>query len=60
MEEKMYTFQEVADALKASRGSVYRWREAGRIKAVKIGQAYLVAEKELDYIKANGLRPATK
>lgn len=55
MEEKSYTFKEVAIELKASRGSVYRWRNDGKIHAVKVGQNWLVSQEELDRIKTQGL-----
>jgi excisionase family DNA binding protein len=36
--EKLYTIQEVADILKVSKKSVYRYIKSGKLKAKKIGQ----------------------
>jgi excisionase family DNA binding protein len=35
--EQHYTPQEIADKLKVSTKTVYRWIEGGKIKAVKVG-----------------------
>jgi len=45
--EKMYTLTEVIEILKIDRRTFYRWIEAGKMKATKIGRKYAVKESDL-------------
>jgi len=42
MKEAVYTPQEVADALKVSRGTVLRWCRDGTVKAIKAGKQWRI------------------
>jgi excisionase family DNA binding protein len=46
-QEKYYTIDEVATTLKVAYLTVYRWIQARKIKAYKIGRSYRITEKEL-------------
>jgi excisionase family DNA binding protein len=43
----LYTVSEVADALKVQAQTFRQWIRDGKMKAVKIGKAWRVAESEL-------------
>lgn len=45
--EELYTPQEIADKLKVSLKTVYRWIEGDNLKAKKIGHFWRVSESEL-------------
>jgi excisionase family DNA binding protein len=45
--ENYYTPQEIAERLKIDIRTLYRWIREGRLKAVKIGHFWRVAESEL-------------
>jgi len=45
--QKLYTIQEVADILKVSKKSVYRYIKSGKLEATKIGQ-WRIKEEDLN------------
>ena len=45
--EKLYTLPEVAEILKVSRKSVYRYIQSGKLKATKVGQ-WRIKQSDLD------------
>jgi excisionase family DNA binding protein len=47
MEEKYYTIQDVADRLKVSYRTVFRWVHAGDLPAYKLGQEWRITEEDL-------------
>ena len=45
---RMYTLQEVADAARVTRRTIYRWVSAGRVpQATKVGKQWLLSEAAL-------------
>ena len=48
MEKAYYTLQEVADRLKVSYRTVFRWVHAGELPAYKLGQEWRVGEQDLE------------
>ena len=60
MENKMYVIREVAEELRIAYRSVQRYIANKRINAVMIGNKWMISEKELNYIKKNGLREPNK
>ena len=52
MKDQYYTLQEVADTLKISYMTVFRWVKVGKIKSTKIGKQHRISNKQLqDFIK---------
>lgn len=47
MGEKRYTSDEVAEAYRVSRHTVYRWMREGKLKGEKFGRAYLFTESAI-------------
>jgi excisionase family DNA binding protein len=47
VEEKFFTLQEVADALKVNYMTVYRWVRAGKLPAYKFGTEWRVEDSDL-------------
>lgn len=47
-EEKFYLVGELADALRVSHMTIYRYIKAGKIQAYKIGKEFRFAKKEFD------------
>ena len=45
--QKLYTIQEIADILKVSKKTIYRYIESGKLKATKIGQ-WRIKEEDLN------------
>ena len=45
--EKLYTLPEVAEILKVSRKTIYRYIKSGKLKATKIGQ-WRIKQGDLD------------
>lgn len=45
--DEYYSIQEVADKLKVTYLTVYRWIQAGKLKAVKAGKQYRISKKNL-------------
>ena len=51
--ETYLTPQEVADLLKLTRRTVYRWIESGELPVIRFGSAYRITESDLrDFIEA--------
>lgn len=48
MNEEFYTLHEVADLLKISYMTVFRWVKAGKLEAYQIGKQYRVKQSTLD------------
>lgn len=46
--EEFYLVSELADALRVSQMTIYRYIKAGKIKAYKIGKEFRLAKKEFD------------
>jgi excisionase family DNA binding protein len=46
--EQYYSIEEVANMLKVAYLTVYRWVQAGKLKAVKAGKQYRIGKKDLD------------
>jgi excisionase family DNA binding protein len=53
--EKYYTPEEIAANLKVSRKTIYNWIQEGRLKAVKIGHFWRIAESELNRLLQGGM-----
>lgn len=47
-EVQFYTIQEVADLLKVSYITVFRWVKAGKITAYKVGKQHRIKQEDLD------------
>lgn len=56
MENKMYVISEVAKELRVTYRSIQRYIADKKINAVKIGNKWMISQRELNYIKKNGLR----
>ena len=56
MENKMYVIREVAKELRVTYRSMQRYIADKKINAVKIGNKWMISQRELNYIKKNGLR----
>ena len=56
MENKMYVISEVAKELRVTYRSMQRYIADKKINAVKIGNKWMISQRELNYIKKNGLR----
>lgn len=54
-QERYYTIAEVAEIVRVSRRTVYTWRDAGKLNAVKIGRGLRVSQTELDRILSGGI-----
>ena len=50
----MYSLNQVARILNYSKRTIYRMINDGRIKAVRIGKHYRIAEVEVERIKKEG------
>lgn len=59
MEETYYTLQDVAERLKVSYRTVYRWVRAGDLPAYKLGQDWRVEDSDLrKFLKARKAQPS--
>lgn len=47
LEIKLYTLQQIADAMNLSRRTLYRYLKAGKLTATKIGYEWRVTEENL-------------
>lgn len=47
MGKTMYTTDEVAEAYRVCRHTVYRWIREGRLRGVKFGRAFLFSEEDI-------------
>jgi len=58
VEEDYYTLQEIAERLKVSYRTVYRWVHSGKLPAYKLGSDWRVKESDVsDFIKARRSEP---
>ena len=58
VEEAYYTLAEVAERLKVSRRTVYRWIQAGDLPAYKLGQEWRIQDTDLKkFLEARRTRP---
>jgi excisionase family DNA binding protein len=48
VEETYYTLREVAEKLRVSRRTVYRWVQAKELPAYKLGGEFRVTERDLE------------
>ena len=48
VEETYYTLPEVAEKLKVSRRTVYRWVQAGELPAYRLGGEFRITERDLE------------
>jgi excisionase family DNA binding protein len=48
MEETYYTVPEVAETLKVSHMTVYRWIKDGKLVAYKLGGEFRITERDLE------------
>lgn len=46
-EEQYYSIEEVAKMLKVAYLTVYRWIQAGKLKAIKAGKQYRISKVQL-------------
>jgi excisionase family DNA binding protein len=54
VEEDYYTLQDIADRLKVSYRTVYRWVHAGKLPAYKFGTDWRVKESDLrNFVEAH-------
>jgi excisionase family DNA binding protein len=53
---KMYSPQNLADDIGVSMRTIYRWIEAGKVKAIKIGRQWRIPQEEYDRITKGGLQ----
>jgi excisionase family DNA binding protein len=54
MEEKYYKPQEIAEILKVSYMTVYRWIRAGKLEAYQVQKQYRIRETDFNrFMKAN-------
>ena len=53
MQETLYTPEEVAEKLKTTRRTVYRWIEDNKLKALKAGKMWRIPQSALDEFLQN-------
>jgi excisionase family DNA binding protein len=57
VDERFLTLPEVAEHLKVSRRTVYRWIKAGELSAYKFANEYRITESDLkDFLEARRFR----
>ncbi len=57
VEETYFTVEEVAERLKVSHMTVYRWIKAGKLDAYKIGGEFRITERDIErFLEANRFR----
>ncbi len=54
MEEKFYSIQEIAQILKVTYLTVYRWIRAGNLKAFQVQKQYRIKESDLNKFVEQG------
>jgi excisionase family DNA binding protein len=55
MPEQFWTAEELADYLKVGAQTVRAWVRSGKVKAVKFGRSWRIADEELKRIIAEGV-----
>ncbi len=53
--DEILTVQEVADYLKVSRTTVWRWCNEGKLPAIKIGGGWRIQRSEMEKVLTEGL-----
>jgi excisionase family DNA binding protein len=48
VQERYYTPQEIADMLKVTRITVYRWLDQGDLKGIRFQREYRISQTDLD------------
>jgi len=56
--DEILTVREVAEYLKLSRTTVWRWFKEGKLQAFRLGRSWRVRRSELERITGQGLRSA--
>lgn len=56
----LYTPEEVAERLKVTRRSVYTWLQAGKLRGLRAGDQWRVAEADLMAFLQRGQAPKAK
>ncbi len=57
VDERYLTLPEVAERLKVSRRTIYRWIKSGELNAYQFGREYRITESALkDYLEAHRFR----
>ena len=57
VEETYFTVDEIAERLKVSRMTVYRWIKAGQLGAYKIGGEFRITERDIErFLEARRFR----
>ena len=57
VDERYLTLPEVAERLKVSRRTIYRWIKSGDLNAYQFGREYRITESALkDYLEAHRFR----
>jgi excisionase family DNA binding protein len=57
VEERYFTVEEVADRLRVSHMTVYRWIKAGKLGAYKLGGEFRITEQDIErFLKAQRFR----
>lgn len=52
--EKFYTVEEVANNLKVTKNTIYRWIYAGKLNSVKFGEVHRIQEQAIiDFMKSS-------
>ncbi len=46
--EKLLTIQEVADYLRLSKTTVWRWCQSGELRAFKVGRGWRIRQSDVD------------
>ena len=54
--DEILTVREVAEYLKLSRTTIWRWCHAGKLKAFKVGRSWRIHRSELERITGHNLR----
>ena len=58
VEETYFTVEEVAERLKVSHMTVYRWIKAGQLAAYKIGGEFRITERDIEgFLEGRRFRP---
>lgn len=50
---KLYTIEDITDLFKVTRRSVYKWIDAGKLSAFKVGKEWRITEESLQEFITN-------
>jgi len=56
MSEELLTVPEVAERLRMTTMTIYRWIEEGRLQALQIGKHYRIRESDLEAVMEGSVR----